>query len=415
VSILTLARKSLWSRRATSALVVLTIAVSVALVLGVERLRNEARAGFTRSLAGSDLVVGARGGPLNLLLYAVFHVGDANNNIRWQSYQRFAQDPRVAWSVPLAFGDSHRGFPVVGTNADFFTHYHYGHGQSLRFASGQPMHEPVDAVLGAEVAAQLAYRLGQSLVLAHGTGEVSFSEHSDHPFTVVGILEPTGTPVDRAVHIKLEGIEAIHEHLQDGAHDDHDEHHDPADLTPRNISAFLLGLKSKSTILRMQRAINDYPHEPLLAILPGLTLQQLWDLLAVAENILRLIAALVVVVGLCVMLSALLTGLNERRREMAILRAMGAGAAQVFGLILGETLLLATAGIVLGVVLLGGVQMIAMPLLEARVGFALDGWTPSIEELRLVAWILGASLVAGLIPAFAAYRYALIDGMSARI
>lgn len=419
MAILTLAGKSLWNRRLTSALVVLAIALSVTLLLGVERLRTQARASFAHTLSGTDLIVGARGGPINLLLYSVFRIGDPTNNVNWTSYRTLATHPQVAWTVPLSLGDSHRGFRVLGTNRDYFQHYRYGRSQPLRIAAGREFEDVFDAVLGAEVADRLDYRLGQSIVIAHGAGEVSFALHDDKPFRVVGILARTGTPVDQTVHVSLEGIEAIHADWRGGAPVPgmslSAEQVRQLDLTPKTITAFLVGLKAKTAIFRLQREINEFAAEPLLAILPGLTLQQLWDLLGLAENALLAVSGLVVLVGLTVMLAALLTGLNERRREMAILRALGARPGQIFALVLGESMALALAGAAFGVLLLQGALLLAGPMLQARLGLAIAGWPPSSHELILLAAVLGCGLLAGLFPAWRAYRYSVADGMTIRI
>ena len=273
----------------------------------------------------------------------MFRIGDPTNNVNWTSYRALAAHPQVAWTVPLSLGDSHRGFRVLGTNRDYFHHYRYGRNQPLRLAEGREFADVFDAVLGAEVADRLGYRLGQSIVIAHGAGEVSFALHDDKPFRVVGILARTGTPVDQTVHVSLEGIEAIHADWRGGAPVPgmrlSAEQVRQFDLTPKTITAFLIGIKAKTAIFRLQREINEFAAEPLLAILPGLTLQQLWDLMGLAENALLVVSGLVVLVGLTVMLAALLTGLNERRREMAILRAVGARPGQIFALVLGEALL----------------------------------------------------------------------------
>lgn len=419
MAILTLAGKSLWNRRLTSALVVFAIALSVALLLGVERLRTQARTSFAHTLSGTDLVVGARGGPINLLLYSVFRIGDPTNNVNWSSYRTLTTHPQVAWTIPLSLGDSHRGFRVLGTSRDYFQHYRYGRDQPLRLAEGREFEDVFDAVLGAEVADRLGYRPGQSIVIAHGAGEVSFALHDDKPFRVVGILARTGTPVDQTVHVSLEGIEAIHADWRGGAPIPglrlSAEQVRQLDLTPKTITAFLVGLKAKTAIFRLQREINEFDAEPLLAILPGLTLQQLWDLMGLAENALLVVSGLVVLVGFTVMLAALLTCLNERRREMAILRALGARPGQIFALVLGESMALALAGAAFGVLLLQGALLLAGPMLQARLGLAIAGWPPSSHELILLAAVLGCGLLAGLFPAWRAYRYSVADGMTIRI
>ena len=281
--VIALALKSLWNRRTTAALTITAIAISVTLLLGVQELRTAAREGFASTISGADLIVGARSGPINLLLYSVFRIGDATANVTWQSYQKIAKHPDVAWAIPISLGDSHRGFRVMGTTLDYFTHYRFAGDRHLAFAVGGPWTDLYDTVLGADVATHLHYRVGDDIILAHGIGNTSFAQHKDKPFRVVGILQRTGTPVDRTVHVSLEAITAIHLDWQTGMQAPvgsriSAEAARQKDLTPDSITAFILGMKSKVTIFLMQRAINEYGEEPLLAIIPGVTLQQLWSL-----------------------------------------------------------------------------------------------------------------------------------------
>jgi putative ABC transport system permease protein len=413
-----LAWKSLANRKFTAGLTLLSIALSVTLLLGVERIRNESRASFTNTVSGTDLVVGARSGPVQLLLYAVFRIGHATNNISWKSYQEIAAFPEVEWTVPISLGDSHKGYRVMGTTEDYFAHFRYGDRQRLGFSQGKPFADLYDAVLGAEVAQALGYQLGDSMVIAHGAGEVSFITHDDKPFTVAGILTPTGTPVDRTVHVSLEAIEAIHIDWKGGT---------PLpgqsisaqiarrlDLTPQAITAFLMKLKTPLATFTVQRRINQYKDEPLTAILPGVSLQQLWELIGVAEKALLVVSGFVVLVGLVGMLTALLTGLNERRREMAILRSVGARPVHIFSLIIGEAVLLTSLGIVLGIVLLFGLLMLAKPVLLARFGVNLGLTAFSLYELGLMGAVWFAGLLVGIIPGWRIYYYSLTDGLTVR-
>jgi putative ABC transport system permease protein len=440
-TVLTLALKSLRNRRGTALLTVLSIACAVLLLLGVERLRHESRESFTNTISGTDLIVGARSSPVHLLLYSVFHVGNATNNISWDSYRAIAQRPEVAWTIPLSLGDSHRGFRVLGTSADFFDHFRFGDRRRLELAAGKALEGPFDTVLGAEVAAQLGYRLGDRVVVAHGSGEVSFSLHEDHPFTVTGILARTGTPVDRTVHVTLAGMDAMHEDTATGpsadplgtammrrgaegqtarehAHAHSDEHaggDEDAEDGHAAITAFLVGLKSRPAVLTMQRYVNEYRDEALTAILPGATLPELWEIVGAAEKALFGVSVLVVVVGLTGMLIALLTSLSERRREMAVLRSVGARPTQVLALILGEATVLTLAGIALGVVLLYGGLLLGQPWLESRMGLFIPiGW-PSGRELTLAALVALAGIIIGLVPGYRLYRHSLADGMTIRI
>ncbi len=418
--LLKLAFKSLWNRRFTALLTLFSIALSVTLLLGVERLRTEARSSFANTISGTDLIVGARSGPIPLLLYSVFRIGDATNNISWQSYQDIIKNRHVAWSIPLSLGDSHKGFRVLGTTPAYFQHYRYGHKQSLVFRQGVPFAGVYDAVLGAEVEAKLHYRLGQKIILAHGAGEVSLFKHSNKPFTVVGILARTGTPVDRTVHVSLKGIEAIHIDWHGGNRPLPGMSMSASaalkqDLTPKTITAFLLGLKSRISAFSVQRYINNYSQEPLLAILPGVALQQLWDMMGIAEKALMAISLLVVLVGLTGMATVILTSLNERRREMAILRSVGARPLQVFLLIMGEAVSLTVLGTILGLVLLYALLWLGQPFIATQFGLFINIDWPSNYEYALLGILFVASLLVSFIPAYRAYRYSLSDGMTIRI
>ena len=417
--VFSLAWKSLVNRRFTAALTVLSIALSVALLVGVERMRTEARASFANTLSGTDLIVGARSGPVQLLLYSVFRIGDATNNFSWDSYQAVAAHPRVAWTVPISLGDSHRGYRVMGTTPAYFEHYRYARDQQLRLEDGEVFEDLYDAVLGAEVAEALGYRLGDAIVVAHGAADVSFARHDDKPFRVAGILARTGTPVDRTVHVSLEAIEAIHVDWQGGAPlpgvSISAEQARAMDLTPKAITAALVGLKSKVATFQVQRYVNEYPHEPLSAVLPGVALTQLWNLIGIAENALLVVSAFVVVVGLSGMLTALLTSLNERRREMAILRSVGARPGHVFGLVMGEAGLLTLLGVVTGLVLLYLMLLLGQPVIEGRFGIHIAlGGLASREWLMLGGIVLAGCLV-GAIPAYRAYRLSLADGLAPRV
>jgi putative ABC transport system permease protein len=417
--ILSLAIRSLINRRVTALLIILTIALSVLLLLGVERLRTEAQRGFTQTISGTDLIVGARSGSIQLLLYSVFHMGNATNNLSWQSYQELAKNKKIKWTVPISLGDSHRGFRVMGTTQGFFEHYRYGAKQPLAFEQGKTFAGVFDAVLGASVAIELGYQLDDKIIIAHGAGKVSLIKHDDKPFTVAGILEPTGTPVDRSVIVSLQGIEAIHIDWQQGMPvrqlSIDAETASRMDLTPKTITAFLVGLKSRISTFRLQREINEYREEPLLAIVPGVALHELWSLMSIAEKALQVISLMVVLVGLIGMLIALLTGLRERRREMAILRSIGARPIHILLLIAGEGLFLTLCGVGAGVALLYLAMLVLQPMTSELFGFYLEIGLPSIREWFYIALVILIGLVAGLIPGIQAYRYALADGLSTRL
>lgn len=413
--ILSLAIRSIANRRGTALLTILTVAIAMTLFLGVEKVRHGARASFENTISGTDLIVGARSSPVNLLLYSIFHIGDATNNITWETYQQIANAPGVAWTVPISLGDSHAGFRVVGTDNRYFEHYRYAGRRQLEFAEGRPLDALFDTVIGASVARELGYSLGEEIVVAHGTGRVSFVEHDNNPFEIVGILSPTGTPVDRSVFVSLEAIEAIHLEGPTGAGTTLSvEELLAMDLSPDQITAFLVGLETPVAALRLQRQINTYRVEPLQAIIPGVALSQLWSVVGVAERTLAAVAAFVVLMGLICILTAILTSLNERRREMAILRALGARPGHIFTLMVSESALLAFTGAVIGTGLTYGVLAAGAPVLEQQYGVHLTETLPGLFDLSLIALVTGASAILGFIPAWAAFRNSLADGMTIR-
>lgn len=413
--VLRLAYESLRSRKFTTGLTVFSIALSVLLLVSVDRIRQGSQMGFEGTLSQTDLVVGARGGSLPLLLYAVFHIGTANNEISWDTYQHFAHHPAVLWTIPLSMGDSHRGFRVVATDANFYEHYRYRGDHSLQLREGARAQGIFDAVLGSTVAAQLHYHLGQKIVLSHGL-EGSFLNHTADPYTVVGILARTATPVDRAIYITLWGDEAMHLGWQNGAPPleplpESQIHR--SDLHIRTISAFLLRSKSRIGTLFLQREINTYKQEPLTAIIPAVTLQDLWSVLSAADIALSLVSGAVLVVGLLVMLTALYTALNERRREIAVLRSLGLHARQIFMLFILESALISGMGVVLGVAAAYAVLYAIRAPVENHYGIplAMVGISPRVAYYMIAVVVAGALL--GFIPAIRAYRNALVDGLSA--
>ncbi|MCQ8881187.1 ABC transporter permease [Pseudoalteromonas shioyasakiensis] len=423
-----LAVKSLLNRKASALLTLFTIAISVMLLMSIERVRVDAKSSFSNTISGTDLIVGARTGDIQLLLSSVFRIGHANNGVSWKSYQYITEQRGVKWAIPMSLGDSHKGLAVLGTNKDYFEHYRFAKKQQLSFSQGHAFNHLFEVVLGAEVANTLGYQLGDEVVIAHGMGNTSFHNHDDNPFKVVGILKPTGTPVDKTLHIPLAAIDVIHGSHSDQhepaltATDDHDhdhdhDHHDDVDLvgTPKQITAFLLGFDSPLYTLQVRRNINQYKDEALLAIMPGVTLRELWEMLSIVEKILLLFSIVVVLISLLGMLTSLLSSLNQRRRELAILRSVGARPWHIFTLISVESLLITGLGCVVGTALFYALMLLGADYLQSHAGISLNIALLSSYELMLLAAIMVAGFIVGLIPATRAYFYSLADGMSIKI
>ena len=412
--------RSLWNRRSTAVLTIFSISISVTLLLGVENIRQGVRGSFSSAVSGTDIIVGARGGSLQLLLYSIFRIGNAPNNLSWESYNDFLNDKRVKWTIPISLGDSHRGYRVLGTNQDYFKYFRYGSKKKLEFAKGESFSKIFDAVIGSEVAIKFNYKVNEKIIIAHGTGKKSFLKHDDRPFKVVGILKPTGTPVDQSLHVSLEGITAMHIDWESGAPPMEGESLSTEDimrldLKTEAITSFLIGLKSKIHAFSLQREINSFKEEPLSAIMPGVALQELWTLLRTAEIGLRVVTWFVLFAGLLGMMTSLLSGLNERRREMAILRSVGAGPGTISFLLIFEATFLSLAGILFGLLLLYITLFVSQPLLEAYFGLFIPIHPPSFKDLIILGVIILTGMLMGLIPALRAYRQSLADGMTIRL
>ncbi len=414
-ALLTLAWKSLANRVTSALLTALAVMLAVTLFLSVERIQNSVRESFNSTISGTDLIVGARGGATNLLLYSVFRIGDPTANLTWDSFELIASAPGVAWAVPISLGDSHRGYRVVGTSAEYFDRYRYGRDQALDIREGERFDDIYQVVLGAEVARQLGYQLGDEVLLSHGVGAVSFAEHSGHDFVITGILAPTGTPVDRSLHVSLESIEVIHIGWDRGIAPRASAPGDPAeDLRPESITAAFVGVDSPIQLLTLQRQINTYGGEALSAVMPGVALTQLWEVIGAGERAFRAISILVVIVGLISILTSLTAGLNERRREMAVLRATGARPSDIFTLLVLEASSLAAMGAAAGILITQIALGVVGTLIRDQYGLDVSG-SAGILEILIFLSVTGAGALAGALPAWQAQRNALSDGLTLKL
>lgn len=507
--ILRLALASLRSRKLTTGLTVASIALSVTLLVGIETVRAGVRESFAGTIRGVDLIVGARGGTLQILLSSVFGIGSPAGSVKLSTMQRWAEHPAVKWVVPYSLGDSHRGFRVIGTTPEFFERYRYRQNASLTFTAGGPAVGDTDVVIGYDVAQRLGYAVGTPVVVVHGLQDIGTSSHDAHPFKVVGILARTFTPIDRSVYVTLEGIEAMHEEEQPTAGagtaegiepeatgagakggetvaatsaktpaptvmpgaepppgtpmvmpgaepppgtplvmpgaqppagtplampgaeappevrqaprpapkpkpvaaDTAKEEHDHGD---DQITAFFVGTKNRFEALMLQREMNTDLVEPLTAVIPGVALGELWQNIGNAEVGLRIIAMFAVAISITGMLVSLYSSLEARRREMAILRAIGAGPRTILSLLVLESTLLAFLGCVIGVALVYAGLALAQGPVEQRFGLHLALRALGSTEYLYLGIVMGAGMLIGFVPAWKAYRTSLVDGLSPR-
>lgn len=400
---------SLWSRRVMAILTCTSIGISMLVLIGVEHLRFEVKNNFERTVSGVDLIVGSRTSGINLLLFSVFKIGNPSNNLEWESYQSIANNKQVSWSVPLSMGDSHKGFSVIGTTDDYFKYFKYADKQKISFQQGESFKRLYEIVLGADVAKKFNYKLNQSLVMSHGSGKVSFTHHDDHTFRVVGILNPTGTPADQSLYMPLQSIDIIHQKM-----DVEDELLVDVPLGKNyqpQLSAFLLGSKSKIAVLQLQRKINQYAQEPLSAILPALALRELWQIVGAVEISLMVISWLILATALICMTTMLLASMKERDRELAVLRALGAKAHIIILLIGAEALLLTLIGALVGYLLVTIGLLIGRPLLEQHFSLYIQPYVDLSTVGYYFIMAASAAILLSFVPAFLAYKKSLMTGL----
>ena len=447
-NIIRLALKSLWYRRVATVLTIISISLSVALFVGVGKTKEATRDAFSGAISRVDLIVGPRTGTISLLLYSVFHVGNPTHNVSMKAVDFARRQPEVAWVVPYSLGDGFRGFPVIGTVPEFFERYKVRNGEDLRFLEGQSFKADGDAVIGSDVARTLGLKLGQKIVLSHGHTEDGdgFEKHEEHPFSIAGILRTTGTPVDKSVYVSLVGMAEIHrdlitqekttheEHASEKEHD-HDDDEDQAQghsddhghdhenssfktsdgkMAVTAVSGFFLGARNRMESLNLQRTLNTWQGDALLAVLPGMAMAELWKNLAIFENALSIVSFSVVIAGILGLFVSLYIISGQRQREMMVLRAVGAGPMTIFSLLAGEAIFLVLAGIGVGAgVMYGGLTLLA-PWIEKRFSVTLFLSGPSTDDFIFASSMLVVGCIVGIVASFNAYRSAMHDGLGTR-
>jgi putative ABC transport system permease protein len=401
--LLRLAAKSLLNRKITTGLTLFSVVVSVTLLLMVERIGTGALKGFQSMISGTDLIVGARAGAIPLLLFSIFGIGTPEQNMSWASYENLSKHPEVKEAVPISLGDSHRGFRVIATTSQYFVFYRYADEIPLSFQEGSAFRNIYDAVIGAEVARELQYRTKKEIYLTHGESEASFQDHKDHPFRITGILQPTGTPVDRSLFIPIQAMELLHK--KQGQ----------VRQLPQMISAVFLRLRSKTSVLQLQREINNYSPEALTAIVPGRTLQELWRFVSVLENAFFAISIVTFILSLSGIILVFVTTLNERKREMAILRSVGARPWFIATMLLCEAGVLAAVACILSLALVITSFVFIGPMIVTKLGMDLSLAEFQKSDIFFLILAFAGALMASLVPALSVYRSSISEGLTVRL
>ena len=409
-----LAINSLLNRKITVFLTVISLTLSILLFICIDNLRISAKKSFFSSVKSGDLIVGSRSGEIQLLLYSLFQIGSPTNNISWNSYKKISENSNVDWIVPLSLGDSHKQFRVLGTNKDYFKRYTYRKNKKLLFKDGKVFNDLFDVVIGSNVALELNYKINDQIIIAHGISSQSL--HDEFPFKVKGILKKTGTPVDRLVIVSLEALELIHKDWKTGAripslktNKKKNLNHD--NLEPQEITAALIKLNSKIKIFNTQREINNYTNEALQAIIPGVTLSKLWRIVSITENILLVISAMVIVSALIGMIAILYSTLNGRRKEMALLRVVGASPKTIFGLMIIEAIIISLVSIILAIIFSQIIAIFLFPILDKMFGIYLEYKFISLKDFIFFIIIILISFLVSLFPSYKALKQSIKDGI----
>lgn len=440
--LITLAYKSLKSRKLTAIMTVVAVAISIYVFVSVALLKQQTRVNFTRAVSGVDLIVGPKTGSLNLLLASIYRIGNVNSSMNNDTLSWLESQGQVDWVLPIAMGDSHRGFRVIATSTRYFTTFKYGHKQTLTFAEGEPWHLASEVVIGSDIAKKLGYKLSDEIVLSHGVGVTSFTHHDGYPFKVVGILAKTGTAIDQTLHVSFDGLAFAHgeqshgselktdestskrQNLEHQAHS-HSSHHDDVhvsdkdELSHRNepgkvakqidqssyqYSAFLVGVKAKYATLMLQQRISKYTDEPIMAIIPGVALTELWQLIGQLETLLAVIASLVLLAALFGLATMLLATMKERKQELAIFRSLGASPKHIFTLVQLEVMLLTFFALAVATILFAVSLGLSGDWLAQRYGLYLQFSDVIADLAQTSIVVLFSAFVIGCIPSYFAYK-----------
>ena len=412
--LINLAFQSLFNRKVTVFLTVISLTVSIILFLSIDTLRLGAKKSFFGNVKSGDLILGSRSGEIQLLLYSLFQIGSPTNNISWESYKEISKKSEIDWIVPISLGDSHKQFRVMGTTKEYFERYSYRKSKKLQYQFGTHFQNTFDVVIGNDVAKILNYKLDDSIIVAHGIGSQSL--HDEFPFKVKGILKKTGTSVDRLVLVSLEALEAIHKDWKAGSKipikgANNKKNFIEQDLIPKEITAAIIKLKSPITIFKVQREINDYEYEPLQAIIPGIVLTKLWQIVSVTENIMLAISAMVIVSALIGLIAILYSTLNNRRREMALLRIVGASPKTIFSLLLLEALIISFLSIVFSIILTQLLNFFLFPILDNKYGIYLENNFLLLKDFYFFLIVLLTAVIVSIFPALQAYKNSINDGI----
>lgn len=405
-TIFLMVRRSLRQHFVSTAITALCVALATGLIMAVFAINQQTRQAFTGGPVGFDAVLGARGSQLQLVLNSVFHLETSPGNIPWSMYKAVEKQRGVSLAVPYAVGDNYRGYRIVGTTGDMFDKFEYQKGKKFEMARGRTFDASrQEAVLGSFVAEQTGLKVGSKFQPSHGLTEDPNGHSHAEEYIVTGIMAPTNSPSDRVIWIPLEGIFRMGGHVLRGSGERYeaqrgqeipDEH--------KEVSAVMLKFSNPQMGMRLQQTINNQGNAGTLAWPIGRVMGELFEKLGWVHRVLTMVAYLVVVVAAASILASIYNTINERRREFAIMRALGARRGTVFSAIVAETASIAAIGVVAGFGVYAAILAVAAQVIRSTTGVVLNVWQydPVLVWGPVGIVVLGA--LSGIVPAVKAYR-----------
>ncbi len=406
IGLLFIVQRSLRQHALSTVITTLSIALGTGLVMAVIAIRAQSVSAFTGGPIGFDAVLGARGSPLQLVLNTVFHLETSPGNIPWTMYQAVKNDPRVELAIPYALGDNYYGFRIVGTTVELFTEFEYRKGVRFRTRGDGRFFDPnrQEAVLGSYAAQKLNLNVGETFQPYHGLVFDESMRH-DEQYVVVGVLEATNSPSDRVIWIPIEGVYRLEGHVLRGGGEEYVAQ--PGREIPdahKEVSAVMLKFRNPQIGFMMDAMINKQGKAATLAWPIGSVMAGLFDKIGWMKQILSLVSYLVVLVAAGSILASIYNSINERRREFAILRSLGARRETVFTVIVLEAASIAALGVIIGFMVYGAIFTSASAIVRAQTGIVLDLLKFHLAFVLVPVCVILLGVIAGIVPAFKAYQ-----------
>ena len=379
------------------------------LLLSIERIQNGTKQSFNYSISGVDSIIGPRSSPIALVLYTIFHIGKPTNNITYETFKYLNERKDIDWIVPIALGDSYDEFRVIATTSDYFEKIKFGDNNQITFDKGNNSLELNNTIFGADVAKKLNSNIGDRINIVHGSNADMGIEHDEISFELSGILDKTGTPIDKLVFINLQGYELVHLGWKSGKKifslkNQDLSKIDASQLIPKTITAAFVGLKSKLTIFNFQKDIREYLEEPISAVIPSIALSELWSIVGVVDKGFKLLSWIVIVISLIAMVTLIINSLENRKREMLIYRANGASPLDLSFMVVIEAIFIGLLSIILALIFVSLISYFASSQLSIHFGVSTNFSFLTVNEATILSIILLAGVLSSLLPAFITYK-----------